>query len=95
MHCKNFISPPLSRRTMLSQCGIGFGAVALHALLGDRAFADEATKPAVVSPFAPKKPHYAAKAKSVIFLYMDGGVSQVDSFDPSPFSTKKTASRSK
>ena len=36
------------------------------------------------SPLAPRPPHFAAKAKSVIFLYMDGGPSQVDTFDPKP-----------
>jgi hypothetical protein len=39
--------------------------------------------------FAPKPAHFAAKAKAVIFLYMDGGVSQVDSFDPKPLLTKE------
>ena len=35
-------------------------------------------------PLAPRQPHFAAKAKSVIYLYMDGGPSQVDTFDPKP-----------
>jgi hypothetical protein len=57
---------------MLAKCANGFGLVALAGLAADRARA------------APKPPHRSAKARSVIFLYMDGGVSQVDSFDPKP-----------
>ena len=69
---------PMSRREMLGRCSTGFGAVALSGLLSDPAFGK------AKSPFAPRKPHHYAKAKSVIFLYMDGGVSQVDSFDYKP-----------
>lgn len=71
-----------SRRALLGRAALGFGAVALQALLGDRAYADEVS--AKPGPFAPKPAHFPAKATSVIFLYMDGGVSQVDSFDPKP-----------
>ena len=69
---------PLSRREMLGRCATGFGAVALSSLLADPAYGK------AKSPFAPRNPHHDAKAKSVIFLYMDGGVSQVDSFDYKP-----------
>ena len=72
------MSKPLSRREMLGRCAGGFGAVALSSLLADPAFGK--TK----SPFAPRSTHHHPKAKSVIFLYMDGGVSQVDSFDYKP-----------
>jgi hypothetical protein len=78
MACNNFMSKPLSRREMLGRCAGGFGAVALNSLLADPAFGK--TK----SPFAPRSTHHHPKAKSVIFLYMDGGVSQVDSFDYKP-----------
>ena len=77
MHCNHFRGLPLSRRQMLQQCSGGFGAVALSALLGDRAYGAR-------NPFAPRSTHFPARAKSVIFLYMDGGVSQVDSFDANP-----------
>ena len=70
--------PRPSRREMLGRCATGFGAVALSSLLADPAYGK------AKSPFAPRKPHHDAKAKSVIFLYMDGGVSQVDSFDYKP-----------
>lgn len=67
-----------SRREMLCQCAQGFGGLALAALLADKQAA------AAENPLAPKAPHHRAKAKSVIFLFMDGGVSQMDSFDPKP-----------
>jgi hypothetical protein len=66
---------------MLAQCLNGFGAVALAGMLGEEA---SAAPSADKSPFTPKKPHHDAKVKNVIFLYMDGGVSQVDTFDPKP-----------
>jgi hypothetical protein len=68
---------------MLARTASGFGAVALAALAGDPAFgltsSDRRT-----NPLAPQATHFPAKAKNVIFLFMDGGVSQVDSFDPKP-----------
>src|SRR5207248_7884781 len=64
----------LSRRQLLAASANGFGLVALSALLNDRAYADTPV-PA---------PHFRAKAKNVIFCFMDGGVSHVDSFDPKP-----------
>ena len=75
--CGRELAPPLSRREALRQTSCGFGAVAAAALLaGDRAAAaGRGVLPAV---------HHPARATSVIFLYMDGGVSQVDSFDPKP-----------
>jgi hypothetical protein len=69
---------------MLVRCANGFGAVALSALLADNS---AATSPAVAvqrNPMAPKPSHFKAKAKCVIFLFMDGGPSQVDTFDPKP-----------
>ena len=79
-HCGCFQPAPISRREMLARCGGGFGAVALAALLNDVAIA----RPVASVPFATKIPQYPAKVRSVIFLYMDGGVSQVDTFDPKP-----------
>jgi hypothetical protein len=66
---------------MLRQASAGFGAVALAALMGDKAYGAVRSK---TNPLAPLEPHHLPKAKNVIFLYMDGGVSQVDSFDPKP-----------
>lgn len=76
-HCRRFLPAPLSRRELLRQAGCGFGAVAAAALL-HRDAARAASLGGVPAL------HHPAKATSVIFLYMDGGVSQVDSFDPKP-----------
>lgn len=82
MHCGKFRQVPFTRRELLSQCANGFGALALAALLQDeaRAAAPERGK----SPLSPRAPHFKPRAKSVIFLFMDGGPSQVDTFDPKP-----------
>jgi hypothetical protein len=68
---------------MLARAASGFGAVALAALAGDPAFGVTADDRRT-NPLAPQATHFPAKAKNVIFLFMDGGVSQVDSFDPKP-----------
>ncbi|HYP12384.1 MAG TPA: DUF1501 domain-containing protein [Bryobacteraceae bacterium] len=67
-----------SRREMLCRCATGFGGLALASLLA------ESQARGAEDPLAPKKPHHPAKAKSVIFLFMDGGPSQMDTFDPKP-----------
>ncbi len=82
MECPHCTSRPLSRREALLRSANGFGAVALAALMNDRSFAG-ATH-ATTGPLAPRGGHHSPKAKSVIFLYMDGGPSQVDTFDPKP-----------
>jgi hypothetical protein len=72
---------------MLTQCANGFGAVALTALLGDGSLDSTTAAPApsqVGGPWLPRSSHFPAKARNVIFLYMDGGPSQVDTFDPKP-----------
>ena len=84
MHCGRFGSAPIDRRAMLGQCANGFGAVALAALLGDRAFGGSEHSPDRADPMAPRATHFPAKARNVIFLFMDGGPSQVDTFDPKP-----------
>src|SRR3954454_9027865 len=97
MHCRQFAPPPLTRRDMLLRCANGFGALALTALLREPAFGSilgEAPADPDLStgrgtagtsgPMAVKAGHHPARAKSVIFLYMDGGPSQVDTFDPKP-----------
>ena len=87
-HCNHFLPAPLNRREMLSKCANGFGGLALLALMGDRAFGKAITSAAPHGPMLPRSPHFAPKATSVIFLYMDGGPSQVDTFDPKPQLTK-------
>ena len=69
----------IARRWFLQQCGVGLGSMALGQLLARDGFATEAP-----NPLAPKKPHFAAKAKSVIFLFMAGGPSHLELFDYKP-----------
>src|SRR5580693_2289398 len=71
----------LSRRALLQRAAGGFGAVALSALLCDEAFAEAGGS---ADPLEARPSHFPARAKRVIFLYMDGGPSQVDTFDPKP-----------
>jgi len=70
--------PLFSRRAMLQQSSAGFGWLAFSAL------ASSAAGSAPLDPLAPKKPHFPARAKRVIFLFMKGGPSHVDTFDPKP-----------
>src|SRR5579871_2102177 len=77
---------PTTRREMLTQCGAGFGMLALAGLLGEEQ-ARAATTPGR-SPLAEKSPMFPARAKRVIFLFMHGGPSQVDTFDPKPLLTR-------
>ena len=73
--------PATSRRDFLRQAGGGLGALALAALLAqDSPAAGKKT----IHSIAPKKPHHEIRAKSVIWLFMDGGPSHIDMFDPKP-----------
>src|SRR5690606_38228097 len=72
---------PVSRRRMLLQCGSGFGALALAGLLPHDG---HATTEGALSPLATKLTHHPSQARSVIFLFMDGGPSHLDTFDPKP-----------
>src|SRR5689334_14467429 len=79
-----------TRREFLWQAGGGFVGTALTYLLaGDGFFANAARAATPASPSSPRSPHYAARAKSCIFLFMYGGPSQVDLFDPKPELTKR------
>jgi hypothetical protein len=79
MSCNRF-DHPASRREFLRRAGCGFGAVALAALTGERAFASD-TLPAAP---ARRLPDHVARAKNVIFLFMEGGPSHLDTFDYKP-----------
>jgi hypothetical protein len=74
-------NPILSRRELLARSGTGLGLLGLAALLGDSSPARAAS---YENPLAPKPPHFPAKAKHVIHLFMNGGPSHVDTFDPKP-----------
>src|SRR2546423_2893347 len=76
--------PVSSRREFLYKAGCGFGALAFSYLLGMDGALARAETAAAIDPFAPKKPHLPPKAKSVIWLFMEGGPSHLDLFDPKP-----------
>jgi hypothetical protein len=79
---------PISRRSLLQRLGTGLGVIGLAGLLHDDGLlADDTTK--ATSPLAPKAPHFAARAKRIIHLFMNGGPSQVDTFDPKPLLAKR------
>ena len=69
---------PMSRRAALRAAGAGFGFIGLAGALA------QAGDAAVSNPMAPRLPQFAAKAKRVIYLFMHGGPSSVDTFDPKP-----------
>src|SRR5438105_2138885 len=75
-----------TRRHFFKDCSIGLGSMALGSLLGnDNLFGTQPSQPDPVgSPQAPRKSHFPAKAKSVIYLFMAGGPSQLELFDYKP-----------
>src|SRR5438094_461219 len=74
----------LTRRELLQRAGTGLGALALAGMLGEEAGAAAES----VSPLAPRQPHFPAKAKRVVHLFMNGGPSHLDTFDPKPMLTR-------
>ena len=78
------IIPVSSRREFLTKAGGGFGALAFSYLLGMDGFFARAGGATISDPLATKKPHHPARARSVIWLFMEGGPSHVDLFDPKP-----------
>src|SRR4051794_11809419 len=81
---------PLSRRELLRRTGTGLGTLGLAALLADEGLL-AADAPA--GPLAPKPTHFKPRAKRVIHLFMNGGPSQVDTFDPKPALQKYNGQR--
>ncbi len=71
----------LSRRDWLQRSACGFGNLALLSLLADETYADSGLS---TNPLSPRQPHQPGRAKRVVFLFMHGGVSHVDSFDHKP-----------
>ncbi|HLJ56239.1 MAG TPA: DUF1501 domain-containing protein [Chthonomonadaceae bacterium] len=79
----------LTRRQLLSRLGNGFAALGLAGVLGEEsARAQGGMAAAATMPMAVKAPQFPAKAKRVVFLFMNGGPSHVDTFDPKPMLTK-------
>src|SRR3954471_10756028 len=73
-----------TRREMLSRCGMGMGMVALTSTLNGSGCLEAAERGGAVNPLAPRTPPLPAKAKRVLHLFMNGGSSHVDTFDPKP-----------
>ena len=73
-----------SRREFLTHSGMGFGSLALGYLLGQESGLQAKAAMDLGNPLAPRDPHFPGKAKSVIFIFFQGGPSQVDTFDPKP-----------
>lgn len=90
-HCGKFRKPAITRREMLKNAACGFGSVALAALLADPDYAgvvsdDLGRDRTTLLPLAS---HFTPQVKRIVFLYMDGGPSQVDTFDPKPMLDKE------
>jgi hypothetical protein len=78
--------PQISRRQMLARCGTGFGMMALASLLEDAGWPGLRASAAgsATLPLAPRPPHFRPQANRVVHIFMNGGPSQVDTFDPKP-----------
>src|SRR5690348_10210697 len=85
-----------NRRDFLKKAGAGFGMLALADLLkGDGLLTGNPESARALDPMAPRPPHYAARARSIIWLFMEGAPSSVDLFDPKPELTKRDGQRIK
>ncbi len=78
----------LTRRELLRRSGMGFGLLGLAGLLDAEGLLAPPAQAAPLSPLAPRRPHFAAKARRVVHLFMNGGPSHVDTFDPKPMLTR-------
>jgi hypothetical protein len=78
--------PPLTRRDLLSKCGMGLGALSLATLLPQSAIGN--SQSAIANPLSPKPSHFRPRAKRVIHFFLNGGPSHVDTFDPKPLLSK-------
>lgn len=85
----------VSRRALLQRFGTGIGALGLAGILGQQGLlAEEPLAPSGSrNPLAPKPPMFRPRAKRIIHLFMNGGPSQVDTFDPKPSLTKYDGQR--
>src|SRR6185503_13812170 len=76
------VEQPVSRRAWLRAAGLGFGSLGLTAMLGEEAALIASSYQQSDNPLYPKPSHFEPKAKRVIFLFMHGGPSSIDTFDP-------------
>jgi hypothetical protein len=74
----------LNRRDLLRRCGMGFGVLGLAGVLESAGMLSPTAQAAPVNPLAPRPAHFAGRAKRVVHLFMNGGPSHVDTFDPKP-----------
>jgi len=97
MQIPSFFAPPPStypsRREFLRRTGGGFGLLALAGLLDQQGLLPRAHADTAVNPLAPRQPHFASKAKSVIWLFMNGGPSHVDTWDYKPDLVRRDGQR--
>ncbi|HSQ55489.1 MAG TPA: DUF1501 domain-containing protein [Gemmata sp.] len=82
---------PITRRELLARSGTGLGIIGLAGLLTEQSVAHASGSSA--NPLSPRPPHFKPKAKHVIHLFMNGGPSQVDTFDPKPALEKRHGER--
>jgi Protein of unknown function (DUF1501) len=73
-----------TRRHFFSQCSMGIGSIALASLMSDGRLGAEPASAGITNPLAPRVAHFPAKVKNVIFLFMAGGPSQLETFDYKP-----------
>ena len=90
-HCRRH-EPAGSRREFLSKWGMGFGSLPLIHLLERESFfrtaSAKGTRESILHPLAPKPPHQSASGRNVVFIYLQGGASHVDTLDPKPVLTR-------
>jgi len=84
LQCCNLHEKVGSRREFLAKAGFGFGALALSCLPNEELIASTLKNRGINNPLSPTPPHFPAKAKNVIFMFMKGGPSHIDTFDPKP-----------
>jgi len=78
----------LPRRELLQRCGLGMGGLMFSQMLAETGSVQNTLQAAIKNPLSPKGGHFPAKAKHVIHLFMNGGPSHVDTFDPKPMLDK-------
>src|SRR5215210_741658 len=87
-HFEDAFRTQLTRRWFFRQCGVGLGSIALGSLLGEVLNPSAKGAVALANPLAPKAPHFAPKAKRVIYMFQAGAPSHLDLFDYKPQLTK-------
>lgn len=83
-HFQNEFRQQITRRWFFKQCGVGLGSMALASMLKDHLAPAAQGASALINPFTPKQPHFAPKAKRVIFLFQAGAPSHLELFDNKP-----------